>query len=66
MSDVQSQVARYQPKAALTDAQLLALAARAWHDFGIALIRADDLDNAFDRLAVSNAAEKLYGKRSNH
>ena len=65
MNGIQSHLARYQPKASLTDAQLLALAAKAWHDHGIALFRPDDLPNEWDRQAVVNAAERLYGRRAN-
>ena len=63
MTTVQSQLARLVPKPALSDAALLALAARAWQDHGIALFRPDDLPDPFDRQAVTNAADRLYGKR---
>ncbi len=64
MNPPASQLARLVPKPALSDAALLAMAARAWHDFGIALFKPDDLPNHFDRQAVVNAAERLYGKRA--
>ena len=52
-------------KPALTDGQLLALAARAWHELGIALLKPEHMPDPFDRQAVVNAADKLYGKRAN-
>jgi hypothetical protein len=64
VSDVRSQLARHIPKPATSDAALLAMAARAWHDFGIALFKPEDLPDPFDRQAVVNAAEALYGKRA--
>ena len=65
MSGAPSQLARHQPMPALSDGQLLALAGRAWIDYGIALFRPEDLASPFDRQAVINAAEKLYGRRRN-
>ncbi len=61
---VQSQLARLVPKPAISDQALLAMAARAWHDFGIALFRPEDLPDDLNRQAVKNAADWLYGKRS--
>ena len=63
VSDVQTQLVRCVAKPATSDATLKAMAARAWHDFGIALFKPQDLPNHFDRQAVIHAAERLYGKR---
>ncbi len=63
MSNVQSHLARYVPKAAITDSELNSMAARAWHDHGIVLLRPEDLPNPFDRQSVINVAVKRYGKR---
>ena len=57
-------LARFRLKPALTKGQLLALAARAWHDDGIALFRPEDLTNEWDRQAVVNAADRQYGRRT--
>ena len=48
---------------AITDAQLDALAARAWHDLGIVLLRSEDMSDPGDRQAVTAAAERRYGRR---
>ncbi len=64
MSDVQSQLARHQAKPALSEAQLLALAARAWHEYGIICLRPEELRDEFNRQAVVNAAVELFGKRA--
>lgn len=63
MNQPQSFLARHQGKPAITDAQLDAMAARAWLDFGIVLLRPEELPNPFDRQAVLNIAEKRFGKR---
>ncbi len=60
---IQSHLARHVPKAATSDAQLDAMAARAWLDHGIVLLRPEDLANPLDRQAMMNIAEKRYGKR---
>lgn len=65
MTQPQSHLARYVPKPAMTEAQLDTMAARAWLDFGIVLLRPKDLPNSFDRQAVQNIAEKRFGKRPN-
>ncbi len=61
---VQSHLSRHVPKPATSEAQLLALAARAWQDFGIACLRPEDLPDDFDRRVFINAADKRFGKRS--
>ncbi len=63
MTHPQSHLSRHQPKAAISDVQLDAMAARAWLDHGIVLLRPEDLPNPLDRQAVLNIAEKRYGKR---
>ena len=64
MSDVQSLLGRYQgPTVAISEAELERMAARAWRDHGIVLLRPEDLPNPFDRQAVINVAERRYGKR---
>ena len=63
MNQPQSHLARHQSSPAITDAQLNAMAARAWLDFGIVLLRPEDLPNPLDRQAMRNIAEKRFGKR---
>ena len=58
-------LARFLLTPVLTKVQLDALAARAWHDHGIALFRPEDLTNEWDRKAVVNAADRQYGRRAN-
>ncbi len=55
---------RYQLNPTMTDGQILALAAKAWHDHGIILLRLEDMPDSPDRQAVIDAAEELYGKRN--
>ncbi len=63
MTQIQSQLARHVPMAGISDGKLHAMAARAWLDHGIVLLRPEDLPNPLDRQAALNIAEKLYGKR---
>ena len=64
MTEPHSQLARHVPRPATTPGQLLAMGARAWRDYGIAVFRPEDLSNEFDRQAVVNAAVRRYGKRA--
>ncbi len=57
-------LARVQTSPVLTPAQLDALAARAWHDHGIVLLRPQDMPEAADRQAVTDVAERHYGRRA--
>ena len=61
---VQSHLSRHQPKAATTPAQLDAMAARAWLDHQILVVRPERLDNESDRLAARGIGDRLYGKRA--
>ena len=65
MNQPQSFLARHQSQPATTPAQLDAMAARAWLDYGIVLLRPEDLPNPLDRQAMRNIAEKRFGKRDN-
>ena len=64
MNHVASHLARYQPRPALTEGQLLAMFARTWHDEGIVCLRPEQLTDDFLRQAVINAADHLYGRRN--
>ena len=50
-------------KSPLDDDELYRLAAAAWHKEGIIVLRPERIVNEFDRQAVINAADTLYGKR---
>jgi hypothetical protein len=56
-------LARVQTAPVLTPGQIDALAARAWHDHGIVLLRPEDVNEADDRQALTAAAERRYGPR---
>ena len=56
-------LAYVQTAPAISEAQLSALAARAWLDHGIVLLRPEDMPDPLDRRAALEMAEKLYGKR---
>ncbi len=56
-------LAHIQTAPALTPSQFDALAARAWHDHGIVLLRPEDVGEADDREALTAAAERRYGPR---
>ena len=47
----------------MSDAALLAMAARAWHDHEILVVRVSRLDDPIDRQMARAIAERLYGKR---
>jgi hypothetical protein len=51
-------------KSPLNAGELKKMAAAAWHSFGIAVIKPEEIINSFDRQAVINAADKLYGERN--
>ena len=57
-------LARHVPKASLSDGQMDALGARAWLDFGIGLLRPEELPDTLERRVVLALAEEKYGKRS--
>ena len=64
MSHVQSHLARYQPRAATSDGQRLALMARAWIDDGIICLKPEQITNDILRQACITAVEQAYGKRA--
>ncbi len=57
-------LARLQTSPALSPGQLDALAARAWHDHGIVVLRPEDMAEPADRQAVTDAVERRYGRRA--
>ena len=63
MSLIASSMQQHLAKPALTEGQLLALAARAWHDHGIVCLRPEEITDDILRQAVISATIELYGKR---
>lgn len=64
MTGIPSSLRRVMPcTAPLGESELRALAARVWHDHGIVCVRPEEVPNDFDRQALVNAAERVYGKR---
>lgn len=60
---MRSQLARYQPQAATSEGERLALMARAWIDNGIICLRPEQIVNDILRRACITVVEELYGKR---
>ena len=48
----------------LDEDELRRMAAAAWHKHGIVVVDPNKIANDFDRQAVTNAANKLFGKRA--
>jgi hypothetical protein len=63
MNQPASSLRRAQPKAALTEGQLLALGAKAYHEHEILVVRLSRLNNPIDRQMARSIAERLYGRR---
>ena len=52
-------------KSGLNESELYKMKFDAWVDHGIIVLRPEQIVNEFDRQAVVNVANKLYGKRIN-
>ena len=63
MSDLHSQLGRYVAKPDTTDAEILAMSARAWRDRGVLVILPDQLTNNIDQSMRDTLGKRLYGKR---
>ncbi len=63
MSSIRSSFPK-SPKPALSLDELERLAKAAWRARGVAIIWPDKIIDPFNRQAVVNAANELYGKRS--
>lgn len=61
---MRSQLARHLPDDPLDDEEVRDMARRLWRDRGVALIPLDEIANAFDRQAIINIANQLYGERA--
>jgi len=67
MSDIQSQLARFQGKTPATPQEVRQMAAAAWHDHHILLVRPDDKDfvmSQMDRFYIETIGNKLFGERA--
>ena len=64
MTHPQSQLARCQPKAVISDFEMHSFALKCWQERGIPVfLSLDQIPGGFERQAIIAAAEKLYGKR---
>ena len=64
MSDIQSQLARYQPRGTLTDGQVLAMGARAWQDQQTLVVRLSLIHDPIIRQMAVTIADYVFGKRA--
>ena len=62
MTQPQSFLARHQPKAALSDGELLAMKARAWVDHGLLVVSPGDFTNLIDQEMVRSLGARIYGR----
>lgn len=59
----ESYLAKHIGKQPWSSDEITAAAARLWRQNGVALIPLAEITNDLDRQAVTNIAERLYGKR---
>lgn len=57
---------RRAPRPAMSLEALKAMAGRAWRERGVAIIWPDQVHNDFDRQAIINVANEIYGKRAGY
>lgn len=58
-----SSLARFAARAPTSAAEMLSLRCRAWRESGVAVLRPEEIADAFARQALVNAAEALFGPR---
>jgi hypothetical protein len=58
-----SPLARWIGRTPASDVELRALRRRAWHETGVVVLRPEEIDDAFARQALINAAQALFGRR---
>ncbi len=63
MSDIQSHLARYQPKDSTSEAEMLELKLQAWRWRGVLVVGPEQLTNAIDQAFVEGLGKRLYGRR---
>ncbi len=56
-------LARYQPRTAPSDEDLLAMRRAAWRTQGVVVLRPEDIRDDWTRQALINEADRLYGRR---
>jgi hypothetical protein len=59
-----SPLGRCASRSAATDVELRALRRRAWQETGVVVLRPEEVDDAFARQALINAAQALFGPRA--
>lgn len=59
-----SSLARCMSRTAASDDELRALRRRAWQETGVIVLRPEDIEDAFARQALINAAQALFGPRA--
>jgi hypothetical protein len=59
-----SPLARWIGRTPASDVELRALRRRAWHETGVVVLRPEEIDDAFARQALINAAQALFGPRA--
>ena len=62
MSDIQSHLARYQPKAATSDGELKAMGARAWDIDGVLVVRLSTVRDPIVRGWIKAIAAHEFGR----
>jgi hypothetical protein len=60
---MKSSLARFIPRSNADEEQLFAMRRDAWVKHGFICVRPGDVTNEFDRQAIVNVANRLYGKR---
>ncbi len=65
MSQSQSQLARYVPRQATSEAALKAMGARAWLDEQTLVVRLSQVDDHSIRLMIKAVAAHVFGNSSN-
>lgn len=61
---MRSSLARLVPRTPLDDDEIRRLATVVWHSRGVALLDPAQVQDAYERQAIINAASRLYGKRN--
>jgi hypothetical protein len=65
MNQPQSQLARYVAKPVLSDAQVLALGARAWDDQETLVVRLSQIEDPIIRQMAATVAGYVFGRMNN-
>ena len=63
MIQPQSQLARYQPKASMTEGQVAAMGARAWEDSNTLVVRLSQVSDPIVQGMIRAVADHVFGRR---